>query len=321
MKKSLLALTLLTAMFFSCKKTTTTDFTATDVTGTTTVKGVCTKNVVTPNGVGGWISTNTIPAQGVLVQIKVNKSQLYPNSVAQGADVYSATTGTNGTWAMSVKSNATGVTAYLTMSGFTGTLDTLINGNTKQGLYANFFGPNATNILLVMGTTYDYGLYQFNATNLTSFPNNIMIGSAMITGSVSLRHILKARTTGTAAAVVFGTTNTAIPAGTTVYMSLDKDPTTLAPKMYQTTTSASGNYSFTFPTVALGTAGFNQNATIWVADLAGTQDSVETINNGPGSVIFSRPGVHGNAQTAQNGVYNNEIRPATNIALNTFTAN
>ena len=42
MKKSLLALSL-TALLFSCKKETTTDFTATDVTGTTTVKGTCTK--------------------------------------------------------------------------------------------------------------------------------------------------------------------------------------------------------------------------------------------------------------------------------------
>ncbi len=322
MKKSLLALTLLTAVFFSCKKTTTTDFTATDVTGTTTVKGVCTRNVITPNGAGGWINTSQIPAVGVSVQIKVNKNQLYPASIAQGADVYSAVTGTNGAWAMSVKSNATGVQGYVTITGFNGTQDTIINGVTKMGLYANYFGTTPGNTTFLMGTTFDFGVFNFIATNLTSNPNNIMIGSAMVSGSVSARHILKARTTGTAAAVAFGFTNIAIPAGTTVYMSFDKDPTILAPKMYQTTTNANGGYSFaSFPTVALGTAGFNQNATIWVADLADDQDSVETINGGAGTVIFSKPGVFGNVGTFQNALYNNEIRNATNMAMNTFTAN
>lgn len=62
MKKSLLALTLLTAMFFSCKKETTTDFTATDVTGTTLVKGTFTKRVITPDGSGNWVTTTKIPA-------------------------------------------------------------------------------------------------------------------------------------------------------------------------------------------------------------------------------------------------------------------
>ncbi len=322
MKKTILALTVLAATaFVACKKKTTSELTATDVTGSTTVQGVCTKNVITPNGGGNWTSSNTIPAAGVLVQIKVNKNQLYPSSVATGADVYSATTGTNGVWSMSVKSNATGVNAYLTMAGFNGTQDTLINGVTKTGLWANYFGPNPTNITLVMGTTYDYGLYQFNATNLTSFPNNIMIGSAIVSGSVSLRHVLKTVVTGTAANTSFGFTNTAIPSGATVYMTLSNDPTTLAPKMYQTTTDATGRYSFTFPTVPSGTPGFPQNGTIWVADRNGSQDTVNVLNGANNGITAGLPGVHQSATTTQNGLFNNEIRNATNIAQNAFTPN
>ena len=324
MKKSLLALTLLTAMFFSCKKETTTDFTATDVTGTTLVKGTFTKRVITPDGSGNWVTTTKIPAAGVSVQIKVNKSQLYPASIAQGADVYSATSDANGNWAMTIKSNATGVQGYVTMNGFNGTQDTIINGVTKTGLYANYFGNTPGNTTFFMGTTHDFGVFNFVASNLTSNPNNIMIGSAAVTGSVSLTHFLKTVTTGTAASVAFGATNTAIGAGTTVYLAFDMDPTILTTKMYTTTTNASGYYTFNLATVAMNTSGFNnQDATIWVADYTGTKDSIMTINGGAGSVIpgSSKPGVFGNAQTTQFSLYNNEVRNNAHINLGGFTAN
>jgi len=323
MKKSIFALTLLAATaFVACKKKTTSDFTATDVTGTTTVKGTTTKNIITPNGGGGWMTTSRIPAAGVSVQIKVNKNQLYPASIAQGADVYSAVSDANGNWSMSVKSNATGVNAYMTINGFNGTLDTVVNSTTtKTGLYANYFGTSA-NITLLMGTTYDYGVYNFNASNLTSNPNTVlMIGSAVVSGSVSLRHILKTVVTGTAASTTFNFTNTAIPSGATVYMTLDKDPTTLAPKLYTTTTDATGRYSFTFPTVPSGTPGFAQNATIWVADRAGSQDTVNVLNGANNGITTGLSGVHQSATTNQNGLFNNEIRNATNLTQNAFTPN
>jgi hypothetical protein len=328
MKKSILALTLLTFAFVACKKKTTSDFSATDVTGTTTVKGVCTKNIVTPNGIGGWTTVNKVPAVGVLVQISVPKNQLYPNSVATGADIYSATTNTTGDWAMSVKSNATGVNGTLTIAGFNGTQDTIINNTTRTGLYANYFGMTTNILNLIMGTTRELGVYNFNASNLTTNPNNnnIVLGNAMVTGSVGLQQILKARTTGTAAAVAFSSTNIPVSAGTVVYMSFDKDPQTLAPKMYQTTTAANGTYSFTIPTVANGTTGFpSQTATIWIADYVGTLDSVETINGGAGNVLpgSSKPGVWGNASNSASLLYNNEIRNTVHIlsAMGTFTAN
>jgi len=320
MKKSLLALSL-TALLFSCKKEKTeTDFTATDVTGTTVVRGTVSKPIITPTGLGTWTNTARIPAANVVVQIKVNKNLLYPNSIAQGADTYSGLTDANGNYAITVKTNATGVNAQWTIVGFTGTQDTVVNGVTKVGLWANYFGTNA-NVNLVMGQDYNAGHYNFNATNLSSNPNTILVGSAIVSGSVSLRHISKAVTTGTAASVVTGFTNTPAPAGVTVYMTLDMDPTTLATKWYTTTTDANGRYSFTFPTVAAGTAGYNQDGTIWVADHAGSQDTVQSINNAPTTIISGVSGVHQSASTNQNGLYNNENRNATNLAQNAFTPN
>jgi hypothetical protein len=305
-------------VFFSCKKETTTDFTKTDVTGFTTVKGTCTKNVITPNGSGGWMSSSRIPAAGVSVQFKVNKNQLYPASIAQGADVYSATSDAQGNWAVSVKTNANGVNAYMTLAGFNGTQDTIINGVTKTGLYANYFGATA-NLNLVMGTTYDYGVYDFTASNLTSNPNNIMIGSAALSGSISMNQALKV-TTGTVI-TTGGSTNVAVPAGITVYMTLDKDPTLLAPKMYTTTTTAGGRYSFTFPTVASGTSGFAQNGTIWVADYATTRDTFQILNGNNSSLITGPTGVYGNSSTNENSLFNNENRNATNFSFGGFTQN
>lgn len=324
MKKTLLALSL-TVLFFSCKKDEKTEFTATDVTGTTVVRGSVSKPIITPTVVSGnttWTNTARIPVANVVVQIKVNKNQLYPASIAQGADVYSGVTDANGNYAITVKTNAQGVNANWTIVGFTGTQDTVVNGVTKPGLWANYFGTTA-NVTLIMGQDYNAGHYNFNATNMTSNPNTIIVGSAIVSGSVGLQHFLKARTTGTAASVAFGNTITPIPAGTTVYMTLDKDPTTLATKWYTTTTDANGRYTFTFPTVNSGTAGFNQNATIWVADFAGNKDSIETINGGAGSIIpgSSKAGIFGNSSTNQNALYSNENRNATHISLTGFTPN
>lgn len=319
MKKSLLALSL-TALFFSCKKETKTEFTATDVTGTSVITGVCTKNIITPNTSGGWITTGRIPAAGVQIQVKINKNSLYPNSIAQGADVYSGTSDANGKYSVSVKSNATGVNALFTLNGFTGTLDTLINGVTKTGLYANYFGTQY-NINLQMGATYDQGTYNFNASNLSTNPNNIIIGSASVSGSVSANHVLTTKTGTNDPVVVGGGTNIAVPAGVTVYMTIDKDPTTLAPKMYTAQTDANGRYSFTFNTVNSGTTGFNQNGTIWVADYATTRDTLRVVDGNNAPTTPGRSGVFNNVSTNQNALYTNENRNATNLNYSSFTSN
>ncbi len=319
MKKSLFALALAGLFFTACKKEKKVDFTATDVTGTTTIKGTCTKNVVTPNGFGGWTTNGRVPAAGVRVNVRINKNQLYPNSIAQGADVYSAVTDNMGNYSISVKSNATGVNAAVTIEGFTGTLDTLINGVTKTGLYCNYFGVSTNLNAVTIGQTRTYD-HNFNATNLSTNPNLIMTGLATITGSVGVSMILSSTTTPNPPVIT--TTIVPVGAGVTVYMTFDKDPSILAPKMYTTTTNAQGRYSFNnIPTVDMGTPGFNQNANIWIADYATTRDTLRILDGNPLSTITGPSGVFNNTSNFQAGLYSNEIRNAVNMVYNTWTPN
>ncbi len=320
MKKSLLALSIITLALFSCKKEKeTSDFSQTDVTGTSTVKGNVNKNVITPNGNGGWINTNRVNMAGIVVTIKVNKGGaggLYPNAVANGADVYTGTTDANGNYAINVKSNSAGVNAMVTIDGFTGTQDTIINGVTKPGLYATYAGLSS-NPTLTMGQNVTIN-HNFTATNVSSNPNLITIGSAIVTGSISMNLVRKV-TTGTV--VAFSATNIAVPANTPVYLSFDKDPTLLTTKMYQTTTNANGTYTFNLSTVPVGTSGFNQDATIWVADWATSRD---TMNFNGTTFLNITPGVQGvynKSTTTTNGVYSTEIRNAINLGYGAFTPN
>jgi hypothetical protein len=323
MKKTLLALSITLALFSCKKKETTSDFSATDVTGTSVVKGNVNKNVITPNGAGGWISTNRVNMAGVVVTVKVNKGGalgLYPNSTANGADVYSATTDANGNYAISVKSNATGVSALITIDGFTGTQDTIINGVAKTGLYATYAGTSVTrNLFMGANTTFDHN---YTATNVSSNPNNINIGTASLSGSVGINMVLTTKTGTNPAIVQPGGTVIPVPAGITVYMSLTNDPTLLNTKIYTTTTDAAGRYAFnSFNTVAAGTPGFAQNATIWVADYASNRDTMRVVNGVDAPKTNGPAGVFNGSNTNQAGLFNNEIRNATNFNFGGFTAN
>lgn len=310
MKKTILFLSA-TVILFSCKKDTTNDFTQTDVTGTTTVKGNINKNIITPNGNGSWTTASRIPAAGINVSIKVNKNSLYPNSTAQGADIYTGTTNENGDYSIAVKSNATGVAAVISIDGFTSTLDTLINGTTKKGLYASYLGTTVNRTLFMgQSSQLDYG---FTASNVTTNPNNIVAGTAVITGSVGVNFI-KEVLTGTL--ITLSTTNVAV-ANHKVYLNFSNDPTTLTSKMYEVTTDANGVYSFNIATVASGTSGFNQNANVWVADYAATRDTIK-VNN---SIKTGRAGVFQQTNANQTGVYNNNIRNANNLNYGTFIPN
>jgi hypothetical protein len=312
MKKAILAITL-TAALISCKKEKTAEFTKTDVTGTSIVRGNVSKNVITPNGSGGYQNSALIPAQGVNVSIKINKNSLYPNSSAQGADVYSGKTDKDGNYAIEVKSNATGVTAMITIDGFTGTLDTIVNSVTKKGLQATYVGISV-NRTVYMGQNIQID-YTFMGSNVSSNPNNILnIGSAVVTGSVGI-NMLKKVMTGTM--VTLTTTNIAVPAGHKVYLNFSNDPHTLGTKMYETTTDGNGYYKFDLTTVAPGTTGFNQNATLWIADYETTRDTIE-VNN---SVKTGRMGVFQMQTQNQSGVYNNSIKNANHFLYSNFIPN
>lgn len=337
MKKSLIALSLTALVFASCKKETTpAAFTPTDMTGTGWVKGNTSKNIVTPGaGTGLWISTGRVPAAGVNVTVRVPKSGgvgvgLYPNSTSQGSDVYTGTTDAQGNYAISVKTNGSGVQAQITIDGFTGTLDTLINGVKKTGLYGNFVGTGPTNRSVWTGQT-SWLDYQFNASNLTTNPNSIQLGSAQVTGSVS-RSLYTQSTTANSqtvgpvpSTVMIVPTNTAV-AGITVYLDFNMDPLNLVTKSYQTTTDATGNYIFSNITTvpqSLAGAGFpSQTGTIWVADHATTRDTVKLLSTYNGTaqvgvtstvITTGKPGIYNSQTNIQAGLYNNEIRNATNL--------
>lgn len=314
MKKTIIAITLSAVAIAACKKDKTNEFTPTDVTGTSVVKGVVTKNIIIPNGTNGW-TTSRVAAANVGVSIKVNKNSLYPSSSAQGADVYSATTDNNGNYSISVKSNANGVAASITFDGFTGTLDTLINGITKTG-FASIFSTGSTNRTLVMGQNVQVD------NNFTGSPivgtnptTSYKIGSATITGSVGV-NLIKEVTTGTL--VTLTTTNMPV-AGRMVYLNFTNDPYTQATKSYTTTTNAEGYYSFDVATVA--TSAFplfnSQNASIWVADYATTRDTLKANN----TIKTGRAGVFGMQTINQFGIYNNHIRNANHFVYSSFTAN
>jgi hypothetical protein len=329
MKKTLFILSI-TALLFSCKKETkTAAFTPTDNTGTARIKGNTSKNVITPSGVGTWINTSRVPAAGVNVSVRILKSALYPGSNAQGADVYTGTTDANGNFDIAVKANGNGVAANIVIDGFSSTLDTIVNGVKKTGLPCLYLGTSLNPNAFSGQTTF--ANHNFVASNVGSNPNNITLGSAIVTGTIGMNFVRQyvAVVSGTPQAPVYSTTNVIVPAGTKVYLDLTIDPSTLAPKQYMATTDATGGYTFNLSTVAAGTAGFNQNSVISMPDYARSRDTVKVTAMYTGTVLTSTsssitPGLQGvyqSTQVNQNGLFNGEIRNAVNLNYGTFTPN
>lgn len=320
MKKSIVSTVIIAALsavvLFSCKKDKKDEFKQTDVTGTAVLKGNVSKQVITPNGNGQWTNTALKNVANVRVTVKVNKNDLYPNSSASGADVYSATTDSSGNYYMVIKTNENGVNALLTVEGFSGTQDTIINGVTKKGLYATYDGLTS-NINVSIGQSIGTN-HVFMASNVSSNPNNITIGTAVVTGTVGMQ--LPIKQTGTLS--VGFTSLVPVPANTTVYMTFTKDPTILTSKVYQTTTGANGTYTFTVNTVAAGTSGFaSQNATVWIADYSARRDTLGYSNATPTGTINGPMGVFSQNQTNSNGIYTSSIKNAVNVNYTTFTQN
>jgi hypothetical protein len=318
MKKSLIVFSALVLAFASCKKTSSpAAFSPTDMTGKGHVKGNVTKNVIAPNGTGGWTSNTRVPAPNVNVSVRIDKSSLYPNSNSQGSDVYSATTDANGNYDIEVTANGNGVVANIVVDGFSSTLDTVVNGVVKTGLPALYAGgTGAVNVWTGQNSWFNYN---FVASNVGSNPNNITIGTAMVSGSVGVSFV-KATINGTNTPVY---STTVVPvSNTNVYMNFNMDPTLMATKQYTATTDAMGNYTITVSTVKNGTPGFNQNALIWVADRAGTRDTVKIVNGTTVNPYTTGPsGVFNSVNTFQLGVYNTEIRNAVNLTYSSFTPN
>ncbi len=296
----------------ACNKENDNTITPTDTTGNGTLKGTITKNVIMHNGSGVYNPNAVMPAANVKITVKVNKNALYPASNAAGADIYSTTTDSKGFYSLDIKTNSSGVSALVTIEGFTGTMDTIVNGTTRTGLYTNYIGLQQTRQIIIGQTTqYDY---QMPSTTINSNPNTIyQIGTGIVTGSVAV-NLFKQVQTGTLVSV----TSTNVPLSNhKVYMTFNKDPNTLATKYYEATTDANGIYSFNVSTVLNGTSGFSQNATIWVADYATSQDTISTTN----VVKTGKAGVFQSISYGVNGIFNNSVKNANNFVYSTFVQN
>lgn len=310
MNRNIFILGIALGLLMGCKKEEPEPFKATDVSGTTVVKGYVSKNVIVPDGNGGWSNSGRVPAEKVNISVKVNKNSLYPNSNAAGADVYSAVTDDKGNYSISVKSNATGVVAQITVDGFTSTLDTLVNGQTKTGLISTFAGISFSNSL-VMGQNFTYN-YAFSASSGQSNPVQLQIGSASVSGSLGLS-IIKEIQTGTLVSLT--TAFLPLP-NQKVYLSLNKDPYTQNTRLYETQSDGNGRFSFNISTVLQGSAGFSQTASLWVNDLATTRDTLKLDN----TIRTGRPGVYNGVSLNLSGLYNGEIRNANYLQYTNFTA-
>ncbi len=310
--KNTIAILATLSLLVACKKENSNTITPTDTTGYGSLKGTVTKNTIMPNGNGAYNPNAVVPAANVKVTVKVNKNALYPASNASGADVYSTTTDAKGFYNIDIKTNANGVSALVTIEGFTGTMDTIVNGNTRTGLFTNYIGTQQTRQIII-GQANQFDYLMANST-INSNPNTIyQIGTGIVTGSVAVNQFKQVQT-GTLVSL----TSTNIPlANHKVYMTFNKDPNTLATKYYEVTTDANGVYSFNVSTVLNGTAGFNQNATIWVADYATTQDTISTSN----TIKTGRAGVFQSITTNVNGIYNNSVKNANNFVYTNFVRN
>ena len=295
----------------ACKKEEKIEFTATDMTGSTIVKGTITKNIIIPNGAGGY-ATGKIAASGINISIKIDKNALYPKSNAVGADIYNCTTDVNGNYSVTVKSNAIGVTALITIESFTGTTDTLINGITKTGPLSKYTGTTFTKTI-VMGSNSTNN-YDFNSEPINSNPNyNSKIGTAFINGAINIEYV-KEILTGTL--ITYG--NTLMPLeGYKVYLNFDKDPNTLAPKTYTTLTDANGYYSFYITTVEQGTTGFAQNANIYIPDFYTTRDTIKSNN----TKKTGKYGKYPQKSILLNSLYNTNVRNGIYLNYNNFMQN
>ncbi len=312
MKKSILAIAILIG-FSACKKSSTSsDFVATDVTGTLVLKGNLSRNVIVPNGTNAWSNTGKRAASGISVVVKVNKSDLYQSASVQGADLYYGKSDSLGNYAVTVRSNAVGVNAEISFDGFTTTLDTIVNNQTRRGAYASYTGSNFTKSL-VMGQNTQVD-YSYVGTPLVSGSgNNLKTGTAIVTGNVYI-NTLKQVLTGTLTTL---TTSSFGLANRKVYLNFSNDPFTFNTKSYETTTDGNGAYTFTLNTVEQGSAGYNQIANIWVNDYAATRDTIKPNN----TIVPGKSGVFQKVSTTHSSLYNGSIRNAVNLSYNTFVPN
>lgn len=316
MKKLIFTLSIL-AVLVSCSKEEPEALVPTDVTGTTTISGIVSKNVVTQNN-GNWITSNRIPAEGVEIQVRVNKNSLHPGSQARGFDTYTATTDAQGQYSVEVKTNAQGVQAEFTVKSFVATLDTIFNGATRQGPLASYNGINQT---LTLRAGIDQSRdHNITASVITNDLSNLPLGTAVVRGVITRQIVREEELAGGGTNI----SNINVPAsGVTVFLDFNKDPSSNSTKTYTATTNAQGQYSFSLPTVNLGTTGFSQNAILRLPDLNATRDTLKVLAIGTETTVTGPAGVYNGSTnfSNQNDLFSTEVRNAVNFNFSSFTEN
>lgn len=266
MKKTILAFGIL-ATLFSCSKEDETEFLVTETTGTTTVQGTITHS--------DYISGNEIALEGAKVTIRIENSDLYPNSPnAEGSKTYTGVSDINGNYSISVVTNGEGALARITYSPVTLIVDP------STGEKETYSNNTTTNITVYSGVPVSND--RFYNGNTTVDISDIIVDTAIVRGTLEIEHwVQQNNITSTLY------TREALPlANYKVILTYDQDPTTLKERVYEVFTDANGDFSF-----KVESADFDYNLDndyrISVPDYDSTQDSIQF----NGSILSSTPGV------------------------------
>lgn len=290
--KKLIFLFSVAITMIACNKEKEVNFTPSDILGEATITGIVTKQIL-PSG--------KIPVEGVKVIVTVKKSELYPNSKsAIGVETFEDVTNAEGEYSITIKTNAEGVSAFVSTSGFIGTLDAYSGGELTVGERALF--TSQTDTITVKTGVNEVSDISITGTQIGAASDAVSIGKATVRGYV----------------YILDKGEKDYLSNHTVVLTLDKDPFTNAEKVYTTKTDAKGSYVFTIETVESGTKDYEQKATVKAYDFEARQriydlgdDKWKTEDK---DGVYSAP-----ATINLTAVYNNSIQVGKDIAYSAFT--
>ena len=279
----------------ACNKDDEVTFTPSDILGDATITGIVTKQI---------LPTGQVPVEGVKVIITVKKSELYPNSTsAIGVETFEGVTDEDGEYSITIKTNAEGVNALVSTSGFIGTLDAYSKGELIVGERALF--TSQTDTVAIKTGVNEVSDISIVGTQIDAASTSTIVGTATVRGYVYILHNGKED----------------YLSNHTVTLTVDKDPFTNKEKRYTTKTDAKGAYVFTVETVETGTKGYdNQTALLEVFDFEARERKYdladEKWNTEDDDGVYSAPDT-----LRVNGLYNNSIKVGNDMIYVTFTEN
>ena len=290
MKKTLLAIGIVAALF-SCKKDEEiTPLEATDLTGTATLAGKIT--YTNPSGNEKYLA-------GATVTVMVKNAELYPNSTnAQGSKTFTGTSDANGNYSIAVTVHQEGSAVTVSYANVN------VTGNDGD-VYAYSSADWATTL---HGGVKTNNNVLYTSSKITD-ASNVVVGTAIVRGQIKIRHYRQQSSGST----VFNLVDFILP-NHEVKLTYDEDPSTFAERVYTTTTDADGNYSFTID-AADEKYNLDDDYEIMIVDYDATQDTI--MSNG--FVIDGRPGVF-NERSGQGAINAGEIDNNAHLTYFIFTA-